>query len=107
LRFYRELSHSRGEAETLNSMGDLSFECSFLAESRDRYNQALIIARAITALLEEARALEGIGNCHLREGRVDDAVTLLRQARAIYRRLNSPYARRIEATLRDHDPLIG
>jgi tetratricopeptide (TPR) repeat protein/DNA-binding XRE family transcriptional regulator len=107
LRFYRELSHSRGEAETLNSMGDLSFECSFLAESRDRYNQALIIARAITAPLEEARALEGIGNCHLREGRVDDAVTLLRQARAIYRRLNSPYARRIEATLRDHDPLIG
>jgi Tfp pilus assembly protein PilF len=82
-------------------MGELSFECSSLAESRDRHNQALLIARAINAPLEEARALEGIGNCHLREGHFDDAEAQLRQALAIYRRLNSPHARRIEAILRD------
>ena len=103
LRLYRELAHRRGEAETLNSMGDLSFERSFLAESRDCYSQALIIARTITAPLEEARALEGIGNCHLREGHFNGAVKLLQQAFAIYRRLNSPYAGRVEAIIRDYD----
>lgn len=103
LRLYRELAHRRGEAETLNSMGELSFACSLPAESRDRHSQALIVARAINTPLEEARALEGIGNCYLREGYVDHAVTLLREALTVYRRLNSPYARRIEDTLRDHN----
>jgi tetratricopeptide (TPR) repeat protein/DNA-binding XRE family transcriptional regulator len=101
LLLYRDLGLRYGEAEALNSMGELALETSSLTDSHNRHAQALALARAITAPLEEARALEGIGNCRLHEGR-DDGPALLRQALAIYRRINSPHVKRVETALRDH-----
>jgi hypothetical protein len=83
-------------------MGEWSLEASSPAEARGRHGDALAIAREITSPLEEARALEGIGNCHLREGRVADGDARLRQALAIYLRISSPHAKRIKATLGGH-----
>jgi tetratricopeptide (TPR) repeat protein len=100
LRLYRDLGHRIGEAQTLNSMGELSLECSSPDQARARHEQALKVAHAITAPLEEARALEGIGRCHLCEGRAEDGTALLQQALDVYRRINSPHAGRVEAALR-------
>ena len=58
-------------------------------------------ARDIRAAPEEARALEGIGNSHLREGNPAQADAYLRQALTISRRIGAPGAQRIEETLRD------
>jgi len=54
-------------------------------------------------VLEEARAVEGIGRCHLRNNRPDKASAMLREARAIYVRLGSPAAEQIAELLRDHN----
>jgi hypothetical protein len=82
-------------------MGELSLASSTPAEARARHERALAVATAtaIASPLEEARALEGIGRCHLQHGQ--DAAPL-RRALAIYHRIGSPGAERVETTLRDH-----
>lgn len=98
LRLYRELGHRSGEAEALNSMGELSTDAR-TADAFAYHAEALAIARDISAPLEEARALEGIGRCHLHSGNLIEGESLLRQALHIYRSLNSPHIHRIELTL--------
>jgi hypothetical protein len=53
--------------------------------------------------MEEARALEGIGQCHLQNDNLVEGAAQLRQALAIYQRIGNPAARRIQETLRQHD----
>jgi len=52
--------------------------------------------------LEEARALEGIGQAHLKDGNPGEATAYLRQAFTIYQRIGAPSARRVQETLRQH-----
>ena len=60
------------------------------------------MARAIDSLPEEARALEGIGHCRLRDGHAAEAATALRQALAIYERIGSPHTDRLRTVIREH-----
>lgn len=101
LELYRGLGHRLGQAEVLNNLGDLhSF--SNPDQARAYHEQALDIARSIAALLEEARALEGIGNIALYDPRSPGNGTYLRQALEIYERIGSPNAARVDHTLRLH-----
>ena len=59
-------------------------------QARDHHTQALAIARDLGAPLEEARALEGIGHCHLQDGHASEGTAHLQQALAIYQRINQP-----------------
>jgi uncharacterized membrane protein len=68
-------------------------------EAQARHEQALTIATGIALLTEEARALEGIGQCHLQNGPPDQGAASLRQALAIYHRIGSANARRVQQTL--------
>jgi tetratricopeptide (TPR) repeat protein len=103
LELYRSLGHRHGEAEVLNNLGELARTSSAAdAEAQRAHEQALTIAQAISATLEEARALEGIGRCHLSRAGRGEAGTLLRRALEIYRRLGSPNASRIDAILDEH-----
>jgi hypothetical protein len=52
--------------------------------------------------LEEARALEGIGHSHLRDGNSGEGIAQLQQALAIYQRIGTPGAQRVQETLRQH-----
>ena len=52
--------------------------------------------------LEEARALEGIGHSHLQDGNPAEGAAHLRQALAIYQRIGTPAAQRVQETLRQH-----
>jgi tetratricopeptide (TPR) repeat protein/transcriptional regulator with XRE-family HTH domain len=101
LALYRDLGHRLGQAEVLNSLGDLS-AVSDPGQARDFYTQALALARDLTALLEEARALEGIGTSDIQDRKPGRDGTCLRQALALYHRLGSPHAARVQETLRVH-----
>jgi len=71
------------------------------AQARPYYQKALQIATSITAQLEQARALEGLGLCHTLEGNPREGRTMLLQALAIYQRIGSPRARELQEELRD------
>jgi len=90
------------EADSLNNLGRLASCTADGRLARSRHSQALSLARDIGTPFEEARALEGIGQSHLQEGNTGLAVTPLRQALAIYQRIGSPYAQRVQETLRQH-----
>ena len=99
---FRDLGDRIGEAETLNSLGELRSRTSDTQQARGHHDQALAIARDLGAPQEEARALEGIGRCHLQEGNRGEGAAKLLQALAIYQRIGAPEAQRVQETLRDH-----
>lgn len=84
-------------------MGELALASAEVAEARVRHEKALAIAADVGSALDEARALEGIGRCQLRDGRTDQAAELLRRALTIYRQTGSQYASRVESLLRDQE----
>jgi len=52
--------------------------------------------------VEEARALEGLGHCLLRDGDPGAAAAHWQQALAICQRIGVPDAQRIQETMRQH-----
>jgi hypothetical protein len=66
------------------------------------FRRALAIAREVGAPLEEARALEGIGRCHLEDGHDQTGAVHLQRALAIYQRIGAPGAQRVQQALLDH-----
>jgi Tfp pilus assembly protein PilF len=58
-------------------------------------------------LRELARAMEGIGACHIQGGQRDRAVAVLSEALVLYRRIGSPRAERVLATLAVSRPTPG
>ena len=56
-------------------------------------------ARTISVPLEEARALEGIGHCHMQNDDPGNGAAYLRQALAIYQRIAAPSTRRLQEIL--------
>jgi transcriptional regulator with XRE-family HTH domain len=100
LELYRNLGHLSGEAEALNSIGELLLRASLPVDAHARHAEALAIARDIAAPLQEARALEGIGRCHIQDGHASEAVPLLHQALEIYRSVSPIDAQRLQEALR-------
>jgi len=83
-------------------MGELAQASATAADALYWYEQALAIARDVDVPLEAARALEGIGQCQLQNGHPNQAGPNLREALAIYQRLRSPFAQRVQATIQEH-----
>ena len=101
LELYQDLGHRLGQAEVLNNLGEV-YAVSDPAQARACHEEALEIARSISAILEEARALEGIGNNEILEAdSVRDGLNL-RRALELYRQIGSPHAERVSETLRFH-----
>jgi tetratricopeptide (TPR) repeat protein/transcriptional regulator with XRE-family HTH domain len=98
LQIYRDLGSRFQEARLLNAIG----ETSPTADAESFHMQALEIATEIGALIEQARAHEGIGRCQLQQDKLEQAAESLLQAFSIYRRIGSPRAQRVEVTLRDY-----
>ena len=101
LDLYRDLGHRLGQAEVLNNLGDC-YAVSDPAQACAHHQQALEIARSISAILEEARALEGIGNCEILETGPGYDGVYLRRALGLYQQIGSPHAARVSETLRFH-----
>jgi tetratricopeptide (TPR) repeat protein/transcriptional regulator with XRE-family HTH domain len=99
-RWHRELGSRHGQAVVLNCLGGLSRQTAAIQEARDYHSQALAIARDLGTPLEEARALDGIGQILLTDDTAE-AAAYLRQALAIYQSIGAPEARLVQDTL-DH-----
>ena len=99
LEIFRQLGDTQGETQTLNSSGTLATRTGDPIAALDLHRQALSLAREIHSPLEEAHALQGTAQCATDH---DTALTAMRQAVAIYRRIGSaaaPDAERLLAAL--------
>jgi tetratricopeptide (TPR) repeat protein/transcriptional regulator with XRE-family HTH domain len=101
LALYESLGHRLGQAEVHNNLGEV-LSVSAPDQARAHHVQALEIARAIDALLEEARAFEAIGHIDIQDGHPSEGAQELRQALEIYQRIGSPLEARVQQTLRHH-----
>ena len=103
LELYRQLGDRTGEADSLIQLAEalLASESVSAADARGLVEQALAIAAAIPSPLAEARALEGIGRCDLRDGRTEEGAAALRRALTIYRRIGAPRADAVARALGD------
>jgi tetratricopeptide (TPR) repeat protein len=95
LSLYQELGGRQGEAQVLNILGECLLSSSAV-QAKASHERALALARNISALPEEARALEGLGQCELQEGRVGEANRLFREALELYRNIGSTRARHLD-----------
>jgi tetratricopeptide (TPR) repeat protein len=82
LELYRTLGAPDGAAEALNGMGELAQASATAADALYWYEQALAVARDVDVPLEAPRALEGIAQCQLQDGRPAQAGPNLREALA-------------------------
>lgn len=112
LELYRQLGDRTGEADSLIQLAEALLESESVsaadarglleqAGARGLLEQALVIAAAIPSPLAEARALEGIGRCDLRDGRTEEGAAALRRALTIYRRIGAPRADVVARALGD------
>jgi hypothetical protein len=99
LSIHRSRNDKLGQADVLNSLGELSLKLAATGDGRQYHAQALALARDIGAQREEARALEGTGRCHLHDGHTADGTMGRREAFAIYHHIGAAAARSVEETL--------
>jgi len=64
--------------------------CRLLARPRKRHTQARAIVRDLGTDPEEARVLQGLGQCHLQHGDPGQGAAHPRRALAIYQRIGAP-----------------
>ncbi len=103
LELCRSVNDPSYEAVFLNDMGQVSLQSDATQQALSYHQQARQVAASAAAEYEQARALEGIGRCHLHNGQTDQAAAPLREALTIYHRLSSPASTQLERTLREHD----
>ena len=99
LGIYGELGDRGSQAGVLNDLGEM-LSRSGTASRPATTTPALAIAQEISAPLEEARALEGLGHCLLQDGDLVAAAAHWQQALAICRRIGAPDTLPIQETLR-------
>jgi tetratricopeptide (TPR) repeat protein len=102
LDLYYDLDYPFGIAQVLNTTGELLLKFALFSDAHAKHEKARITAIALKCLPEEARALEGIGWCHLRDGNSSDGTQSLREAILIYNKVGSFGAKRVQGLLDDY-----
>jgi len=100
---FQALGSRGGQAEVLNYVGDLLLDNQD-PQAPDRFRAALRLAREVRNPLEEARALEGLARCALRQHDATEAIPQLHAALEIYQRLGAPEAAAAAAMLTSLSP---
>jgi tetratricopeptide (TPR) repeat protein/transcriptional regulator with XRE-family HTH domain len=100
---YEAYKDPLGATDPLINLGNVESHEGSTARARDYYRQALDVLRKHNLPGEEARALEGIGLSHLKDGDHDDGIASLQEALAIYQRIDSPFTARVRQVLRDQE----
>lgn len=86
---YREIGDLLGEAEVDNHLGLLLRRSGAPDAAWERFHAAVELARLTSSLLEQARALEGMGCCRGDAGDLAGAGPLLRQAGGLFNRIGA------------------
>ncbi|WP_216894055.1 ATP-binding protein [Nocardia alni] len=95
---FHQLGNRRGEVEVLIDIGTLLLETGMPDAGMENFTEALGFAREVGSQLEQARALEGIARCRVSIGDIS-GIEQLREAVAVYRRIDAPEAIAAEAYL--------
>jgi CHAT domain-containing protein/Tfp pilus assembly protein PilF len=85
LELYRRATDHRGEAITLNSIGEVYRSLGEMQKSLEKYNEALPISRAISARKVEANILNNIGVVYWSLGEMQKALEKYNEALPIRR----------------------
>ena len=99
LKLYRGLGTRGNEVWTLNFYAAVFTSAGDGERGLALHTEALGLAREMEIPDEEARALEGVGECELMLGNVPEGVARLEEAREIFERLRIPDAARVAARL--------
>ena len=104
VQLYRDLGNRHGQADASINLANLLCLTTARHHAGSHHADALTIAREINAPLQQARALEGTGQCHHHQGNHREAASHLQQALAIYQRIASPDVHRVQTILRTRHP---
>lgn len=96
---YQDLGNRGNQAWALNHYGAVITAMGDQDRAITVYRDALHLAREGQQPDDEAIALHGIGENHLRTGRVQDGAACLHQAQEIYQRLGMPQAEQVTERL--------
>ena len=99
LKLFRDLGARRSQAETLNSLGELSSQASNTRQARDYQTQALPSPATSVPRSSKPALSKDIGHADLQDGEPGEAVEHLRQALSIYQRIGAPGAQRVQETM--------
>jgi tetratricopeptide (TPR) repeat protein len=114
LTIFREIHARLGEANTLQTLGDLKMRVDDLEGSRADYLAALTIYREIHARLGEANCRQGIGSLLLAQNRPDEAFKEFAEAQRIHKEIHDElgvagdfgYMGRSAAAAGNHAPAV-
>ena len=95
----QQLGNRSGQAWALNFYAAVIADTGDQARAIAVYHDALRLAREVQQPDDEAIALQGLGEAHLREGKLEDGAACLREALEIYDRLGMPAAEQVTARL--------
>lgn len=90
LTIHREIGSRNGEAQALNRIGTLLLATGAPDQALETFTNAFGLAHDIGSQHEQARALEGTARSRAGLGDTHAALTLLREAIEIYRRIGAP-----------------
>src|SRR6266511_3560707 len=91
LGLYRRAGDSRGEAETLNSIGLAHHSLGETQKALDKYNEALPILRAVNDRNMEATTLNNIGQAYKSLGEIQKALDKHNELLPIRRAIGDPF----------------
>jgi CHAT domain-containing protein len=90
LELSRELQHKRGQAQALQSFGEIYFYDTKLAEAEESTREALTLWRDLQDQRGAGVTLALLGEIYARWDKPDQASASLRESEAIWRQLNEP-----------------
>ncbi|MGH8478073.1 MAG: tetratricopeptide repeat protein [Gammaproteobacteria bacterium] len=85
LSLYREIGDRLGEADCIQSLGDVALRRARYKEAESRYQAALAIYREIGALIEQANSSKALGDVAFSRSRYVDAEAGYETALSVYR----------------------
>ena len=99
LEVFRQIGDRGSEAFALNHFAAVLAAAGDRERALTMYGDALSLACETDQFDEQALALEGIGECHLRAGQTDDGAAYLAQALAMFQQYGMEQAERVRMRL--------